>query len=116
MPTFNPSKGYIAVNHDAEKGITIVRPTRIPEKLISMTPKEKAQELYNKFQPIVSVWEAEYGYDRVHTKAKSAAIVAVDEILGNNCGYYTDGECATGLEIYCDEHYWGQVKAEIEKI
>ena len=62
-----------------------------------MTPKEKAQELLNKF--IQTNGNAFF--------AKECALIAVDEIL-NNTGC---GGC-----IESEKNYWQQVKQEIEKL
>ena len=60
-----------------------------------MTPKEKAEELYNKMR-----WK-EY-----RLPAKSCALVAVDEIIYQMYDKY---------EIV-DYRYWNEVKQEIEKL
>ena len=72
-----------------------------------MTPKEKANLLYNKMV-------VDFGID--HWQIKQCALVAVDEILSNNCGSHTDEMNATNSEIYCDEYFWEEVKQEIEKL
>ncbi len=84
-----------------------------------MTPKEKAKELIKKFyQPIfdidlgINVSKDEKRYN----SAKESALIAVDEILNNNCGSHTDESNAMNEEIYCDEYYWQEVKTEIKKL
>ena len=64
-----------------------------------MTPKEKAEELVNKFSDLED-GEMYIG------KAKQCAIIAVDEIItfGNAVG------------IREPMMYWNEVKSEIEKI
>ena len=86
-----------------------------------MTPKEKAQELVNKYYQLAESIEwtdketsvkAEKFNDELGTDvlrywnelAKQSALVAVDEIL-NNDGF-------TQFDIYLTE-YWQQVKQEI---
>ena len=68
-----------------------------------MTPKEKAQELLNKYVALTDNWV--YGiHDWKHKK--QCALIAVDEILklvSNDLDLY-----------YKDCIYWEQVKAEIE--
>ena len=57
-----------------------------------MTPKEKAQELYDKM----------YDYSLFEEEAKRCALIAVDEILKTN--------------PYKARNYWHEVKTEIEKL
>jgi hypothetical protein len=67
-----------------------------------MIPKEKAQGLVNKYKPIVTLkmgFEAAY----ILKKAKEAALIAVDEILGF-------------LSYQSHIKYWQEVKQEIEKL
>lgn len=68
-----------------------------------MTPKEKAEELADKY------WNLNYDWDGV-TKdewAKEGALIAIDEIL-KVVSFYND----TQAEIT----YWQEVKQEIEKL
>ena len=71
-----------------------------------MTPKEKAEELVNKFRQQTD-GIAGYNYDNVN---KQCALIAVDEILDDDM---------YGME---EEHfekrinYWEEVKQEIEKL
>ena len=65
-----------------------------------MTTREKAEELTGKY------WDLNYGWDGV-TKdqwAKEGALIAVDEIIGLDCGDSLDVD------------YWYEVKQEIEKL
>jgi len=67
-----------------------------------MAPKEKAQELVNKFIDIV------YSPNNLeHIIAKDCAIIAVNEIIKNDNENY-------GMNGYVLE-YWQEVKQEIEK-
>ena len=59
-----------------------------------MTPKEKAQELVNKYLQV---------YDGRVIQAKQCALIAVDEILS-----------AIGFNI--NDEYWFEVKQELEKL
>ena len=68
-----------------------------------MTPKEKAKELYNKFNPFVAMTDF-YGDNVEHRFTKQCALIAVDEIL--NCYNWPSSE----LE------YYQEVKSEIEKL
>ena len=65
-----------------------------------MTPKEKAIELFDKYD---SFLYKEYN----NLEAKKCALIAVDEIL-NNDGF-------TKFDYYLTE-YWQEVKSEIEKL
>ena len=78
-----------------------------------MTPKEKANELYDKFfdTTVADITKA-------HRKAKQCAIIAVDEIiksrpiLPSKSTYYE-----TVKDMYDDaKDYWQEVKQEIEKL
>jgi hypothetical protein len=79
-----------------------------------MTPKEKAQELFNKYATYVVMWAGDI--NTTHQNCKQCALIAVDEILNNNCGSHTDESNAKNEEIYCDEYYWQEVKHEIENL
>ena len=64
-----------------------------------MSPKEKAEELVNKFN-----------YEDKHylmLDAKQCALIAVDELIEET--YFTDG-------YYQRHKYWEEVKEEIENI
>lgn len=65
-----------------------------------MTPKEKAQELVDKFLPPVR-WKM--GQEDVTERAKQCALIALDEIFSNN----TDES---------KHDYWIEVKQELEKL
>ena len=70
-----------------------------------MTPKEKAEELFNKvFEVKDSFSKFEISYDI----AKQCALIAVDEIL-------KDREVIDGMRVINDP-YWLEVKQEIEKL
>jgi hypothetical protein len=69
-----------------------------------MTPKEKAEELFDKFmKPIDEL----HKYPMCFSTAKQCALIAVDEIL-DQWEYY----------LYIPEEglFWQQVKQEIEKL
>jgi hypothetical protein len=81
-----------------------------------MTPQQKAKELTNNH--IKELLSAKYllsGFV-INDLAKLCALLAVDEVLNNNCGSYTDESNAMNEEIYCDEYYWHEVKQEIGKL
>ena len=77
-----------------------------------MTPKEKAQELINKFIKPTIKWNAINGvdyYNDINT-AKKCALIAVDEILSELT------EIPYGLEYLNRLNYWLEVKQEIEAL
>jgi hypothetical protein len=89
-----------------------------------MTPKEKAEELVQKYLntiihfPYIDTEDGNCigtGY-MTHNSAVRCSIKAVDEILNNNCGANTDGQQAYEEEIYCDEYFWNDVKSELQNI
>ena len=77
-----------------------------------MTPKEKAQELINKFIKPTIKWNAINGvdyYNDINT-AKKCALIAVDEILKA-----VDNPDETYLMKH-SVNYWTEVKQEIEAL
>jgi len=64
-----------------------------------MTPKENAQELFNKYATYVVMWAGDI--NTTHQNCKQCALIAVDEIINN-------------VELYST--YWQEVKQEIEKL
>ena len=70
-----------------------------------MTPKEKAQELVDKFLPHVR-WKM--AQEDVKERAKQCALIAVDEVLEETME-------RDGMRIV-NNQYWFQVKLEIEKL
>lgn len=70
-----------------------------------MTPKEKSEELIDKFIHPVR-WKM--GQEDVVERAKECALIAVDEIL-------YDMTIRLGLDKE-DFEYWQEVKQEIEKL
>ena len=82
-----------------------------------MTPKEKADELIDKMYYIGRYVDKEdYNPAMAWDRAKQCALMAVDEILNNNCGSRTDEANATNSEIYCDEYFWNNVKSELQSL
>ena len=76
-----------------------------------MTPKEKAQELINRFREFADGTDPEtdrYSPNIEKQKAKQCALIAVDEIL----------EIELLVESVDDYYlrYWQEVKQEIEKL
>jgi hypothetical protein len=80
-----------------------------------MTPKEKAQELVNKFRQQTD-GIAGYNYDNVN---KQCALIAVDEAV-TVCPYLSKEYCDTVEQIRaCDikfVSYWEEVKQEINNL
>ena len=75
-----------------------------------MTPKEKAEELFNRFDFIYSydgldIMDDEFTKD----DRKQCALIAVDELI-NQCWNYREIDLGLSLE------YWQEVKQEIEKL
>ena len=68
-----------------------------------MIPKEKAKELVEKYDDLLTYLESK-------SKAKQCALIAVDEIL--------DVDCYDMSEELFDNHiyYWEQVKQEINNL
>ena len=64
-----------------------------------MTPKEKAEELVNKYDETLTYLESK-------SKAKQCALIAVDEIIKLEKHHMHDSWV----------EYWKQVKQEIEKL
>jgi hypothetical protein len=79
-----------------------------------MKPKEKAKELMHYY--LKELLSAKYSINGfvINDLAKQCALIAVDEILNNNCGSHTDGSNATNSEIFCDEYFWNDVKSELQ--
>jgi hypothetical protein len=66
-----------------------------------MTPKEKAEELFNKYATYVVMWAGDI--NTTHQNCKHCALIAVDEIK------------KAGIHPF-DQMYWDGVKQEIEKL
>ena len=75
-----------------------------------MTPKEKAQELVQRFTKIESFHIHERVIFMPLPEAKQCALIAVDEILSELT------EIPYGLEYLNRLNYWLDVKQEIEKL
>lgn len=69
-----------------------------------MTPKEKAQELINKFIEPAKSYYSDIEWKEKNYKARQCAIIAVDEILNAH------------LFDLDEKEYWQQVKQEIENL
>jgi len=71
-----------------------------------MTPKEKAIELFSKFENIKVIDLFHFGME--WHMSQQCALIAVDEII--NCT-----KNGLGVTVYSKE-YWEEVKQEIEKL
>ncbi len=80
-----------------------------------MTPKEKAEELFNKYCLAIKTDETDSGYFTNVLYAKQCALIAVDLLI----------ECTPSMDIYPPnfqskhprvKEYWKEVKQEIEKL
>ena len=91
--------GYNPLNH-----ITNPHPT-------AMTAQEKAQELINKFSPLVTTWDCYWDTPRndddIAFDAKRCALIAVDELIN-------DGDASSPFEEQRLK-FWIDVKKEINK-
>ena len=76
-----------------------------------MNPKEKANELFNKYLSI-NLSQVNDLVDGIRIAlAKKCALIAVQEIL--NCNPHTN---PFNTDVYSTYDYWFQVKQEIEKL
>jgi hypothetical protein len=66
-----------------------------------MTPKEKAEELFNKYATYVVMWAGDI--NTTHQNCKQCALIAVYEILNTEVGNTVKGY-----------EYWQEVKKEIQ--
>lgn len=88
-----------------------------------MTPKEKAKELFEKFEN--SMYDLEIdsepgggGWVDSHSRkavAKQCALIAVDEIILNN-KELLDSDLNNDFSLMDNNSYWNEVRKEIEKL
>ena len=71
-----------------------------------MTPKEKAQELFDKYATYVVMWTG--GIEVENQNCKQCALIAVDEII--------DAIKHEDNRMYYEIKYWEKVKQEIENL
>jgi hypothetical protein len=74
-----------------------------------MTPKEKAEELFEKFNNVDSPYLENYGM--TFTMAKQCVLIAVDEIIRAN-----PHSNPFNTDVHSTMEYWQEVKKEIEKL
>ena len=73
-----------------------------------MTPKEKAEEIFNKYCYAIRTEETESEYWTNIIYAKECALIAVDELIIQE-NKYNNGS-------FYPLKYWQEVKEEIEKL
>jgi hypothetical protein len=78
-----------------------------------MTPKEKAEQLMNKFRPHSKYWDFYNDEPLEENHAKQCALIAVDEIINNNKKIPANVD---GLHTNENSNYWQEVKKEIKKL
>ena len=76
-----------------------------------MTPKEKAEKLFNKFIIIDDLSDSTGNSLYFNAHAKQCALIAVDEIINTGPLKMIDWG-----EIISDKPYWQEVKQELEKL
>jgi hypothetical protein len=76
-----------------------------------MTPKEKAEDLVNKFFKFKPRFKLDIDNEKEYYQAKEFALIAVDEILSDYKNYLLHENTA-----YKGLMYWKEVKQEIEKL
>lgn len=79
-----------------------------------MTPREKAEELVNKFQQGVQIIEEDNDSERFY--AKQCALIAVDEILKSQPSVILVSIDGDETEYMDKKQYWQQVRNEIEQL
>jgi hypothetical protein len=76
-----------------------------------MTPKEKAQELFNKYCFAIRTEQTDSGYWTNVIYAKDCALIAVDMVI-ECCRQYDELNETFVTQI----NHWQEVKQEIEKL
>jgi hypothetical protein len=80
-----------------------------------MTPKEKANELVQKFRSFAHAdWNERNGFEGETDNAKQCALIAVDGILKSIVPKNDDERFV--YELCGNQFYWQQVKTEIENL
>lgn len=77
-----------------------------------MTPKEKAQDLYAKYEDVNHMFHEYNKVDDIINHAKESALIAVDEILEEYKEDYED----IHKDIFTIYSWWKKVKQEIEAL
>jgi hypothetical protein len=80
-----------------------------------MTPKEKAEELVNKYLRTYPIYDnPTVVISYTNNEAKQCALIAVDEIIENNLEYLRDAGLHNDVALNIDLSFWKKVKQEIE--
>jgi hypothetical protein len=77
-----------------------------------MTPKEKAEELVDKYATYVVMWKGDI--NSTHQNCKQCALIAVDELI-----YFSSNQSLSvdfDSNYYCDYDFFIEVKKEIEAL
>jgi len=83
-----------------------------------MTPKQKADELVDKYRILLQNTDTEVGEEILCTLiAKSCSLIAVDEMIVQNGELYLNQLGEKALQFYIkNNHFLFEVKQEIEKL
>jgi len=77
-------------------------------------PKQKAQELVEKYIPLTKVWDDTLGWCVNYRDAKKCALICVEEIIASSPSLPILGDGGTfGEDIELSKTYWQSVKQEI---
>ena len=79
-----------------------------------MTPKEKAQDLYAKYEDVNHMFHVYNKVDDIVNHAKESALIAVDELI-----YFSSNQSLSvdfDSNYYCDYDFFIEVKKEIEAL
>lgn len=80
----------------------------------TMTPKEKAIELFDKYATYVVMWSG--GIEVEKQNCKQCALIAVDEIINSSPARSPINDGSDAMPHFRAVKYWEQVKQEIEKL
>lgn len=83
--------------------------------MITMTPKEKAEELVEKFRHAKSHKMSDYS-TIYNPTAKVCALIAVDEVINSSPARSPINDGSDAMPHFRAVKYWEQVKEEIEKL
>jgi hypothetical protein len=79
-----------------------------------MTPKQKAEDLYAKYEDVNHMFHVYNKVDDIVNHAKESALIAIDELI------YFSSDQLLALDFhgdyYCDHDFFIEVKKEIEKL
>ena len=79
-----------------------------------MTPKEKAENLIEKFIPNTRIWNDEKGWEDCIESAKKCALIAVDEIINSSPSLPIISDAGSFVnDIEESTEFWQEVKEEL---